>query len=45
MEMLKRTTSTQLKCSMFCGGRKCKYETASAWNSMDKAIPIIYSHW
>ncbi|UXI19933.1 RNA polymerase II-associated protein 3-like [Sarcoptes scabiei] len=44
-ELIRRSTSTQLQCSMFCGGRKCKYESGSHWESKDKAIDPLYSHW
>ena len=30
---------------MFCGGRRCKYESSSAWKKADVAIEGIYSHW
>ena len=30
---------------MFCGGRRCKYESSSNWKGEDVAIEGIYSHW
>jgi Na+/H+ antiporter NhaA len=30
---------------MFCGGRRCKYETSSQWKPEDMAVTGIYSHW
>ena len=27
-ESLRRNTPTEVQCSMFCGGRRCKYEGA-----------------
>ncbi len=30
---------------MFCGGRRCKYESSSNWKNDDVAIEGIYSHW
>ena len=30
---------------MFCGGRRCKYESANSWKKEDIAVPGIYSHW
>jgi protein tyrosine phosphatase domain-containing protein 1 len=30
---------------MFCGGRRCKYESSSGWKKEDLAIDGIYSHW
>ncbi|KAI2811857.1 Protein tyrosine phosphatase domain-containing protein 1 [Blomia tropicalis] len=44
-EIIRRSTNGQLQCSMFCGGRKCKYEQSSYWSEKDKAIPELYSHW
>ena len=33
------------RCSVFCGGRRCKYESDTAWKKDDLAIEGIYSHW
>ena len=33
------------RCSVFCGGRRCKYESDTAWKKEDLAIEGIYSHW
>ncbi|XP_042238187.1 protein tyrosine phosphatase domain-containing protein 1-like isoform X2 [Homarus americanus] len=44
-EHFRQVTPTELQCSVFCGGRRCKYENGDAWNSDDMAIPGIYSHW
>lgn len=30
---------------MFCGGRKCKYESATGWKNDCLALEGIYSHW
>ena len=30
---------------MFCGGRRCKYESSSNWKGEDVATEGIYSHW
>ena len=34
-----------MQCSMFCGGRRCKYESSSAWKPKDLALEGIFSHW
>ena len=35
-----------MQCSVFCGGRRCKYEQgASSWKKDEMAINGIYSHW
>ena len=33
------------RCSVFCGGRRCKYESGTAWKKADLAIDGVYSHW
>lgn len=30
---------------MFCGGRRCKYESPNGWKDEDLAIEGVYSHW
>ena len=30
---------------MFCGGRRCKYETEARWEGQDKALRGLFSHW
>ena len=30
---------------MFCGGRRCKYESSSNWKKDDVVTDGIYSHW
>ncbi|XP_054280525.1 protein tyrosine phosphatase domain-containing protein 1-like [Macrosteles quadrilineatus] len=42
---LRRRAPAVLQCSMFCGGRRCKYETPENWDSSHMAIRGIYSHW
>ncbi|KAH9522903.1 Protein tyrosine phosphatase domain-containing protein 1 [Dermatophagoides farinae] len=44
-ELLRRSTSNQLQCSMFCGGRRCKYDNRDVWPINDRAIEPLYSHW
>ena len=36
---------SSFQCSMFCGGRECKYENHSQWAEDHQAIPGIFSHW
>ncbi|KAG8317615.1 Protein tyrosine phosphatase domain-containing protein 1 [Homalodisca vitripennis] len=42
---LRRCAPSGLQCTMFCGGRNCKYETPESWDSAHMAIRGIYSHW
>ena len=49
-EKLRRMSSSsprghRLQCSMFCGGKACKYESASLWGEEHTAIPGLFSHW
>ena len=44
-ETLLYNTPSEMQCSMFCGGKKCKYESASQWKPQDMAVTGIYSHW
>lgn len=44
-ENLRRVTPTHIQCSMFCGGRRCKYENATSWKPEQMAIEGLYSHW
>ncbi|KAH9415367.1 Protein tyrosine phosphatase domain-containing protein 1 [Dermatophagoides pteronyssinus] len=44
-ELLRRSTSNQLQCSMFCGGRRCKYDNPDGWPIEDRALEPLYSHW
>ena len=30
---------------MFCGGKKCKYESSDSWKPEEQAVSGIYSHW
>ncbi|KAL5475122.1 hypothetical protein EMCRGX_G027180 [Ephydatia muelleri] len=36
---------SSFQCSMFCGGRECKYENHNHWAEDHQAIPGIFSHW
>ena len=44
-ETLIKTVPQEVQCSMFCGGKKCKYDTSSAWSVEQMAIKGLYSHW
>lgn len=44
-ESLRHNTPNEMQCSMFCGGRRCKYESSSAWKAKDLALEGIFSHW
>ena len=44
-EHIRRNAPNEMQCSMFCGGRKCKYESASNWKNHEMAIEGIFSHW
>lgn len=44
-EKLRQMTPDDLQCSMFCGGKRCKYDSATAWEEKDMAIQGLYSHW
>ena len=44
-ESFRRNAPKEMQCSMFCGGRRCKYEQGSSWKKEDMAIDGIYSHW
>ena len=45
-EQIRRNAPAEMQCSMFCGGKRCKYEAGpSSWQPKDMAIDGIYSHW
>ena len=44
-ESIRRNTPNEMQCSMFCGGRRCKYESGAAWDKSETALTGIYSHW
>ncbi len=44
-ESLRHTVPGEMQCSMFCGGRRCKYESASHWKPDQMALKGIFSHW
>ena len=44
-EHIRRNAPSEMLCSMFCGGKRCKYEAGPAsWKPEDMAIDGIYSH-
>ncbi|UYV76444.1 PTPDC1 [Cordylochernes scorpioides] len=44
-EKIRQSASGDLQCSVFCGGKKCRYETPGSWSPGDQAVPGVYSHW
>ncbi|XP_055340605.1 protein tyrosine phosphatase domain-containing protein 1-like isoform X2 [Paramacrobiotus metropolitanus] len=44
-EVVRRVAPENSQCSLFCGGRKCKYENEAYWAMDHQAIKGIYSHW
>ncbi|XP_023322024.1 protein tyrosine phosphatase domain-containing protein 1 isoform X3 [Eurytemora carolleeae] len=44
-ESIRRNTPNEVQCSMFCGGRRCKYESGNSWTKQDMALQGIYSSW
>lgn len=44
-DRLRRLSSGSLQCSLFCGGRGCKYECGEKWKEEDKAVGGLFSHW
>ena len=44
-EGMRTVTPNELQCSMFCGGKRCKYESGREWSESEMAIDGIYSHW
>ena len=44
-ESLRYVTSGSVQCSMFCGGRQCKYEGQTKWSDSEMVIKGLYSSW
>ena len=44
-DKLRRLSAGSLQCSLFCGGRGCKYENEGRWRDEDKALRGVFSHW
>src|SRR6218665_3484680 len=44
-EILRRVTNANFQCSVFCGGKKCKYESFKNWRENELYIPVIFSNW
>lgn len=44
-ESIRRHAPPQLQCSVFCGGRRCKYESPNYWSSEKCTINGIFSTW
>ncbi|XP_015928881.1 protein tyrosine phosphatase domain-containing protein 1 [Parasteatoda tepidariorum] len=43
-EKIRRTAPGEFQCQVFCGGKRCKYDSAT-WHKEDMAVNGIYSHW
>ena len=41
-EHLRQNVPHEMQCSMFCGGRKCKYEVPDSWRREDMAVHGIF---
>ena len=44
-DTLRKNVPHEMACSMFCGGRRCKYENSDNWKPEEKAIKGVFSHW
>ncbi|CAH1254847.1 PTPDC1 [Branchiostoma lanceolatum] len=44
-EQLRHVTPGHIQCSMFCGGKGCKYENPAKWPAKDQAVKGLYSSW
>lgn len=44
-DLIRRAAAGGLSCRLFCGGARCKYESAEKWTAEEQAIPGLYSHW
>lgn len=44
-EKFRSSAPSDFQCTLFCGGRRCKYESAKKWSTGDMAVPGLYSHW
>nr|XP_054750216.1 protein tyrosine phosphatase domain-containing protein 1-like [Lytechinus pictus] len=42
---LRVLTTGSMQCSMFCGGKGCKYDNPSKWSEDQMAIKGLFSHW
>ena len=44
-ERIRHITPSALQCSMFCGGKQCKYDNPTKWKAEEMAIRGLYSSW
>ena len=44
-ERIRHITPSAFQCSMFCGGKQCKYENPGKWKNDEMAINGTYSSW
>ena len=44
-ERIRNVTPTNLQCSMFCGGKQCKYCNSTKFKTDEMAIKGLFSSW
>ena len=44
-ERIRHVAPTGLQCSMFCGGRQCKYDNPLKFKQDEMTITGLYSSW
>ncbi|XP_071492096.1 protein tyrosine phosphatase domain-containing protein 1-like [Diadema antillarum] len=44
-DSLRVLTTGSMQCSMFCGGKGCKYDNPAKWSEDQMAIKGLFSHW
>lgn len=44
-ESLRRVAPPKIQCTVFCGGRRCKYESATFWSSEQCVVNGLFSSW
>ncbi len=44
-ESFRHRVPGEMQCSMFCGGRQCKYESRDKWKPNQMAVDGVFSHW
>ena len=44
-ERIRHVAPNYLQCSMFCGGKQCKYDNPSKFKENEMAIVGLYSSW
>ena len=44
-ERIRHVAPSALQCSMFCGGKQCKYDNPNKFKENEMAIKGLYSSW